>query len=164
MGRTAIDISGQRFGQLTAIEPSGIDLGRRITWLCQCDCGRKTVIRGTYLRKGSTVNCGCDDRRIHIKHGKHQTPEYRTWDNMKQRCYNPNRAQFKYYGGRGITVHERWRDSFENFYEDMGPKPSQQHSIDRKEVDGNYGPDNCQWATKSEQQQNKRNSRKNRNK
>jgi hypothetical protein len=89
-------------------------------------------------------------------HGMHNTPEYRTWTGMKERCYNPSADSYKNYGGRGITVCDRWRDDFPAFYADMGPRPSENHSLDRRDTDGNYEPENCRWATRSEQQKNKR--------
>ncbi len=89
-------------------------------------------------------------------HGMHGTPEYRSWQGAKQRCLNPSDDHYANYGGRGIQICERWRDSFLSFYEDMGPRPSILHSIDRIDVNGNYEPSNCRWATASEQQRNKR--------
>jgi hypothetical protein len=89
-------------------------------------------------------------------HGKSYTPEYQAWRNMKLRCTNPDHPRYADWGGRGITVCDRWMNSFEAFYEDMGPRPGPGYSVDRKDNDGNYEADNCQWATKSEQQRNKR--------
>ena len=86
-------------------------------------------------------------------------PEYRHWINMKSRCFNPNVPNFKNYGGRGITVCERWKDDFSAFFADMGPRPSKRHTIDRKENSGNYEPKNCRWATHSEQGRNRRGNR-----
>ena len=88
-------------------------------------------------------------------------PGYNSWCSMKKRCYNPNISDFKNYGGRGIKVCDRWRDSFDNFYEDMGPKPTPDHQIDRIDNDGNYEPGNCRWTTRSENQHNKRQYRNN---
>ena len=91
------------------------------------------------------------------KHGEtHRTPEYKSWITMRQRCLNPNKDCYHYYGGRGITVCHRWRNSFENFLEDMDPRPSPELTLERNNNDGNYEPDNCKWATRKEQSQNRR--------
>lgn len=94
--------------------------------------------------------------KYRLKHGMHNTPEYKAWRGMRTRCYNPNDAHYKNYGGRGIEVCEKWRIDFTTFYADMGPRPSEIHSLDRIDVNGNYEPSNCRWATRSEQQKNKR--------
>ena len=91
-------------------------------------------------------------------HGKSKWPEHRIWRAMKERCYYEKHIVYKYYGGRGIEVCQRWRHSFENFLEDMGPRPSSKHSIDRMDCDGDYSPGNCRWATVDEQRKNKRNA------
>ena len=96
---------------------------------------------------------------MYNRHGMTKTPEYDAWDGMKQRCFNPNHKRYSYYGARGITVCDRWKNSFENFLADMGSKPTPKHSIDRVNNDGNYCPDNCRWATKTEQENNKRNNK-----
>jgi len=93
-----------------------------------------------------------------ITHGRHNTPEYRAWGDMKQRCQRPSHASYKNYGGRGITVCDRWQ-TFENFFADMGERPTQQHSIDRRDNNGNYTPENCRWATRDEQMSNLRKTR-----
>ena len=120
-------------------------------WLCQCDCGKEVIVRGASLTTGNTKSCGCLTTANAVTHGKSRTDEYKAWGTMLQRCTNPRATGFDRWGGRGITVCERWRRSFENFLVDLGPKPSPQHSIDRINNDGNYEPGNCRWATKQEQ-------------
>lgn len=127
---------------------------------CQCECGNIKNIRFTHLRNGSIKSCGCK-KSLMIKnskttHDKSKSSEWGIWNGMKQRCSNPNADNYSYYGGRGIKVCDRWFNSFENFLDDIGQRPSMKHSIDRINNDGNYEPSNCRWATKSEQRKNQR--------
>ena len=153
------DLTGQRFGRLAVIAFAGRRGGRnRVAWTCHCDCGNSAVVLGEQLRAGKTTSCGCfknSPESKHRTHGKSKTPEFRIWAGMIQRCTNPNVEAYPDYGGRGIVVSERWQ-SFENFLADMGQRPSRQHSIERKDVNGNYCPENCVWATQSMQSKNQR--------
>jgi len=160
------DMTGQRFGRLVAIKLFGIRaLGgaKSAVWECQCDCGTVVNVVGHYLRNGGTRSCGCLRRDLssqrYSTHGMTGTPEHRTWASMRARCYSPICNGYKNYGGRGIKVCERWF-SFENFYIDVGPRPSSKHTIDRVDANGDYEPSNVVWSTMSEQNRNRRNNRR----
>lgn len=147
----AKDERGNVYGKLTVIEFT--EIRGEAMWLCRCECGNSSKVAGSDLRKGGTKSCGCLRAS---QGGGYKTPEYTTWKEMKRRCYNPRNSQYHLYGGRGITICDRWRTTFVNFLADMGKKPSPQHSIDRIDNDGNYEPANCRWATKMEQSHNSR--------
>lgn len=157
------DLSGQRFGRLLVVRYAGLDKYGRARWLCCCDCGGEHTAQGGNLRTAHTKSCGClspdINRRQFVTHGKHGTVEYRAWSHMIQRCFNPNNKRYANYGGRGISVCERWRCSFANFLTDMGRKPSPQHSLDRIDNDGNYEKSNCRWTLAKQQNQNRSNNR-----
>jgi len=162
------DLTGKTFGRLTAILISS-RIKKRVKWLCRCSCGNEVEVRGSSLTDGNTASCGCLIResmsrvgKSNRTHGMSRTPEYRAWARMIHRCYEPADIKYHLYGGRGITVCERWRYSFENFLSDMGSKPSHDLSLDRRESDGNYEPSNCRWATDSEQNKNRRPFKRNR--
>lgn len=151
------DIEGQLFGRLTVIGYKGL-VGNHREWYCLCDCGNVTVVFANTLQNGCTKSCGCLNtelsRERRLTHGKSHTRVYKIWKHVIDRCCNPNATGYENYGGRGITVCERWLSSFENFYADMGEPPTTEHSIDRRNSNGNYTPDNCRWATREEQQNN----------
>src|SRR5579872_4320454 len=161
MATTLIDRTGVKTGRITVIQRANRPGDGRPTWLCKCDCGNEKVFTGDDIfKKGkgrSCVSCGC--RNPSFRHGdaprQHASVEYRAWASMIQRCYNPNHPSFMYWGGRGITVCERWRD-YRNFISDMGRKPYG-FTLDRwPNNDGNYEPGNCRWATHSQQNKNRR--------
>lgn len=152
------DLTGRSFGNWQVLE-RGETKSTRIYWICKCVCGKEKQVSGAHLSSGRTTNCGCSRPKGkaagQYKHGLSKThPLYQTWEGMKGRCKN-----MATYGGRGITVCDRWEKSFEAFLDDMGNKPSPLHSIDRIDNTKGYSPDNCRWAT-SEQQS--RNTSKNR--
>ncbi len=152
------NLQGQRFGRLLAIE-RGPNQGYRVMWRCVCDCGTECLVDSPNLVSGNTRSCGClrdelSAARMHVTAATHRlthTREYEAWNRMRQRCFDPNSQDYARYGGRGITVCDRWRNDAAAFYADMGPKPSPRHSIDRLNSDGPYEPGNCRWATAKEQ-------------
>lgn len=145
-----IDIAGRVFGNWTVI--------RHVAgahWLCVCSCGVERNVRGDGLRDGTSASCGCRSGEVHLKHGMVKSPEYRIWKGIKYRCFNSRAREFKWYGGRGITMFAAWKDSFVEFFNYVGKRPSPRHEIDRfPNNDGNYEPGNVRWALPIQQQRN----------
>lgn len=161
--RTIIKI-GERFGRWTVVSEAQ-QRGIHRFAICRCECGAERAVKLVNLRHGGSLSCGCLSRELAgnpTRHGNsrngHQTAEYRAWQAMIQRCTNPKNDNFEYYGGRGIKVCDRWRNSYADFLGDMGRRPSRRHSIDRKDNDGNYEKGNCRWATRFLQNTNRRRS------
>jgi hypothetical protein len=165
--RNAIDMIGKKCGRLTVLSKalsgktgSGTTFSR---WNCICECGNEAVASGSNLRKGVTQSCGCFKKERmsegNITHGHSKvgklSPTYRIWAGIKARCFIPSGKNYKNYGGRGITMSDEWRSSFDAFLRDMGERP-EGLSLDRINNDGNYEIGNCRWATRKEQANNKR--------
>lgn len=158
-----VEMVGQKFGCLTVVSREPRARGQAY-WRCVCDCGGEKVTAGQSLRIGATTSCGClrpdRSRKNATRHGHaatgKETPEYKAWNSAIQRCTNPNNKSFPHYGGNGIKVCKRWRQSFEAFLADMGPRPSSNHSLDRyPDRRGHYEPGNVRWATQDQQSENR---------
>ena len=154
-----IDITGVRFGRLVAIKRIFKNF-ERPRWSCQCDCGERLVVRGTHLHSGNTQSCGClkaEGNAATHGHARNRTTSrtYSSWRNMLTRCYNKKSNNWNDYGGRGISVCQRWRDTFANFFDDLGERPVGKF-LDRINNDGNYEPGNVKWSTRKENNNNRR--------
>lgn len=167
MTRWAIDMTGQRFGRLVVISQAESHRGRTgsvvAAWLCQCDCGQQTTVTRDGLRSGDTKSCGClrTDGTSNVTHGHRRSPNhggpsptYRSWFAMNSRCYNPNNNRYQIYGGRNITVCDRWRHDFAAFLTDLGERPAGT-TLDRIDNAVGYEPGNVRWATPKVQQLNR---------
>ena len=169
-----IDLTGQKFGRLTVIKraenytpPCG---KTQVQWYCKCECGNFCTVSGTHLKTQKVFSCGCYQKEkaketaTHkfTSHGASKESIYKTWINIKSRCFNTHSERYKDHGGRGITMCDRWRNSFEAFYEDVSKLPNygkEGYSINRIDNDGNYEPNNVEWADDITQANNKRNNR-----
>jgi hypothetical protein len=163
-----VDITGRRFGRLSVLGRANVG-GKHVMWICRCDCGETATVRGSAMKSGNSTTCGCGVReamsrtgKTNKTHGQSRTPEYRAWARMLHRCYHTGDIKYTLYGGRGVTVCDRWHESFETFVSDMGPRPSPGHSLDRRDSNGVYEPSNCRWATLSQQNKNRRPFKRNR--
>ena len=154
-----VDMTGQRFGRLVVVCRAN-NIGRQVAWLCKCDCGNEKISPGWNLRSGQCVSCGCyaaETRGFNapVKHGQSYTRLYSIWIGMKQRCYYPKHKHYDRYGGRGIRVCAEWVDCFEQFYSwSMENGYKEELTIDRINVDCDYSPNNCRWASYKTQNNN----------
>lgn len=154
------DLTGRTFFCWLVVSRGKNDAQGKPQWVCRCECGSEKEVRAAPLRSGASKSCGCKRAELWlpsvVRHGQSDTVEYSTWRRIKQRCYDTGRGSFLHYGGRGISVCDRWLCSFENFFEDMGPRPGAGFSIERIDSNADYSPGNCKWATIAEQNRNKR--------
>lgn len=157
------NLTGQKFGKWTVLQFGEIKSGKFYYWECVCDCGTKRSVMSNHLKSQRSQSCGCSAPRGKdhgsFKHGESNSPEFKAWLQMLTRCNNRSANSWPDYGGRGITVCERWATDFSSFLEDMGRKPSSSHSLDRIDVNQGYFPENCRWADTKQQARNTRRTR-----
>lgn len=144
---------GKVFGRLKVISQAEGQVNSQVLWFCECSCGNTVTVQGGNLRNGNSRSCGC---RKGATHAMSHLPEYKTWESIKQRCYNINKKEYKYYGGRGIVMSDVWKNDFPSFYQHVGKKPSPEYSLDRIDGEKGYEPGNVKWATPYEQWDNRK--------
>lgn len=149
---------GKKFGRLTVLSILDTKENRRYRCTCICECGKEKEYSLHRVYSGLVQSCGCLKGQQSITHNMSKTKEHKAWRHIKERCLNKSCHAYAKYGGRGIEICERWKHSFENFYKDMGPAPSPKHTVDRINVNGNYEPTNCRWATRTQQNRNRTNT------
>lgn len=159
MGRIAIDITGNKYGRLTVIKKTGRDKKGNALWLCKCSCGELSIVRSQHLRRGETKSCGCLAKGNARRYGESRNRLALIWRAMINRCLSENNPNYKHYGARGIIVCAEWFDffAFRDWANSNGY--SEELTLERKDVNGNYEPANCKWATMKDQENNRTNNR-----